>query len=177
MRIIRSFHHNQGTRMSGRVLRWVRGGVLTALLLVTAPLAIASDDDPLQSVRSAWEQAMLAGDARAAAAVFAEAAVQMRPGRATNRGRASIEAGYSDDFEGAAVTAVRMRPAQTDVVRDRVLEHGTFAITWLERAADAAPLELQGRYLLWAHRSAGGDWKIEVEMHTVEPDLVEAQLR
>jgi uncharacterized protein (TIGR02246 family) len=158
-----------------RILQWSGSGLLAALIAIS-PLANASDGDPLLQVRSTWEQAMLAGDARAAASVFAEAAVQMRPGRATNRGRASIEAGYADDFKGAAVTAVRMKPVQTDVAGDRAFEHGTFTITWLARNADATPLELQGRYLLWVRRSEAGDWRIEVEMHTVEPELPEAQL-
>jgi uncharacterized protein (TIGR02246 family) len=148
------------------------------MVIASSPLAaVAGDDDPLHQVRSTWEQAMLAGDARSAAAIFADGAVQMRPGRATSRGRADIEAGYADDFKGAAVTAVRMKPVRTDVTGDRALEYGTFTITWLERAADARPLELHGRYLLWARRSAAGDWRIEFEMHTVETDLTEAQLR
>lgn len=152
-------------------------GMLVAALAVFTSTASARDADPLRDVRTAWEQAMLAGDARAAAALFTEDAVQMRPGRATNRGRAAVEAGYAEDFRAATVTAVRMNPSNTQVEHGRALEHGTFTITWSERSGQSPPLALHGRYLLWARKTAQGHWQIEVEMHTIEPDVPEAQLR
>lgn len=139
--------------------------------------ALASDDrDVLRGVREAWEQAMLAGDARAAAALFTEDAVQMRPGRPTNRGRGAVEAGYAEDFHSAAVTAVKMTPSSTRVRDRRALEHGTFSITWRGVDGERREMTLHGRYLLAAHRQAG-QWHIELEMHTIEPNVPEAQLR
>lgn len=148
-----------------------------ASLVLMGSRADAGESDTLRDVRTAWEQAMLAGDAHAAAALFADNAVQMRPGRPTNRGPAAIEAGYADDFRGAAVSAVHMSPAATHVDNDRALEHGTFTITWTERNKDSAPVALHGRYLLWARQNTPGNWKIEVEMHTLEADVPEEQLR
>jgi uncharacterized protein (TIGR02246 family) len=113
---------------------------------------------------------MLRGDADAAAAVFAEDATQLRPGRPTNVGRVAIAAGYREDFAGALVSAVRMTPSATSVSGDTALQHGTFRITWLERAAGAKSVELHGRFLIAARR-VDAEWRIALEMHT------EAQLR
>jgi uncharacterized protein (TIGR02246 family) len=161
-------------RKSSQFLLWLTLAVATAL--PTAPTALARDDDPLQSVRVQWEKAMLAGDATAAAALFATDATQLRPGRPTNRGRPAIAASYADDFRAATVTAVKMTPAKTTVNHDMAVEHGTFTITWLERADNAPPMGLHGRYLLQARR-ADGRWQLELEMHTIETTVGIEQLR
>jgi uncharacterized protein (TIGR02246 family) len=138
--------------------------------------AVAAEPDVLAGVRAAWESAMLRGDAESAAAVFTPDATQLRPGRPTNAGRAAIAAGYREDFAAALVSAVRMSPSSTRVSADSALQHGTFRITWLERTPGAKPLELHGRFLLSARRVAG-EWRIALEMHTIEPDVPEDRLR
>ena len=119
---------------------------------------------------------MMRADANAAAAVFDEAAVQLRPGRPTSRGRAAIAASYREDLLHSRVSAVKMSRSHTEVTGNSALEHGTFRITWVDRSDASKSAELHGRYLLVARRH-GGTWRLTMEMHTIETDLPEEQLR
>ena len=150
--------------------------LIAALVVSVAPAAAWGAGDVLEPVRASWEDAMQRGDADAAAAVFDEAAVQLRPGRPTNRGRAAIAASYREDLAHARVGAVKMTPSHTEVKGDSALEHGTFRITWIDRSDAGKSAELHGRYLLAARRHRGA-WRLTLEMHTIEADVAEEQLR
>lgn len=149
---------------------------MLAIGSVLAPASAWGEGDVLRELRSAWETAMVRGDAAAAAAVFDADAVQLRPGRPTNRGPAAIAANYREDFTHARVEAVRMTAARTEVNGNAALEHGTFQIRWVDRSDAGKSADLHGRYLLAARR-VGGTWKLTMEMHTLEDEVPEEQLR
>jgi ketosteroid isomerase-like protein len=150
--------------------------VIATVVMSVAPAVCLSQSDVLQGVRASWEVAMVRADANAAAALFDEGAVQLRPGRPTNHGRAAIAASYREDLAHSRVSAVKLTPSRTEEMGDAALEHGTFRITWVDRSDASKSIELHGRYLLVARR-IGGVWKLTMEMHTVESSVPEEQLR
>lgn len=149
---------------------------MLAIGSVLVPGSVCGQGDVLRDLRSSWETAMMRGDAVAAAGVFDADAIQLRPGRPTNRGQAAIAADYREDLTHARVEAVKMTAARTEVNGDSALEHGTFRIRWVDRSDASKSADLHGRYILVARRIEG-KWRLTMEMHTVEGEVPEEQLR
>lgn len=149
---------------------------ILAIGSVLAPGCVWGHGDVLRDLRASWETAMVRGDAVAAAAIFDANAVQLRPGRPTSRGRAAIAAKYREDLTQARVDAVKMTASRTEVTGSSALEHGTFRIRWVDRSDASKSADLHGRYLLAARR-IDGKWRLTMEMHTLESEVPEEQLR
>src|SRR5262245_64926639 len=78
-------------------------GTLAAAALLAAPIrggmvGMTGDEAALRRVADAYAAAVRAGDAGAVAAVFADDAVEMPPGRPAIRGREAIGAYYRELF-------------------------------------------------------------------------------
>jgi uncharacterized protein (TIGR02246 family) len=125
-------------------------------LLVTA--GHAQDKGDIQKLENQLAAALTAGDAAAAAAIYAEDALLMPPDAAPVKGRAGIEQFWKGMAEAAGnvrLTTVEARPLGSEAVA----EVGTWAAT----LKGDKPKELAGKYLiLW--RKAGADWRIAVDI-------------
>src|SRR5512140_3951376 len=80
---------------------------LLACLVLTAGAAFAADPAPkhgLQTVEAAWVNAMLANDAAAVGALYADDAVMVLPGSGAIKGRKAIADAYAGWLKNVKVT-------------------------------------------------------------------------
>jgi uncharacterized protein (TIGR02246 family) len=124
----------------------VRGGMV----------GVAADDAAIRSVADAYAAAMRAGDAPAAAALFADDAVEMPPGKPAVRGRPAIEAYYTGLFRTIRFLDFALSHTEVRSAGDVAFVVGTSRETI---AAGDARHEETGKYLVVLKR-VGGAWKV-----------------
>jgi len=124
----------------------VRGGMV----------GVAADDAAVRGVADAYAAAMRAGDAHAAAAVFAEDAIEMPPGKPPVRGRSAIEAYYAGLFRSVRFLDFTLSHSEVRTAGDVAFVVGTSRETI---AAGDARHEETGKYLVVLRR-VGGAWKV-----------------
>jgi uncharacterized protein (TIGR02246 family) len=123
--------------------------------------------DAIGRARSAFEAALRAGDAVAAATVYADDATLLAPSADLLEGRAAIErfwrTGLETGIAGVELVVLNLR-RQGDVV----LEVGQYA---LHATPDSGgPVVDRGRYLVVHHVEPDGHWRRAAEMFS--PDAV-----
>jgi uncharacterized protein (TIGR02246 family) len=112
----------------------------------------------LTRVSVAYAAAMRAGDAKTAAAVFAEDGTDLQPGAAPVRGRAAIEAYYRGLFATCNFAKFELTETESRIAGDVGFLTGT------TRVAVAGAPEETGKYLVVLKRS-GDAWKVAYAMH------------
>ena len=135
----------------------IRGGMV----------GMAGVDPEIVRVADAFAAAVNAGDARAAAAVFAEDGVEMPADQPAVRGRAAIEAYYRAFFSGPArISNFRLSHAEGRVVGD--LAYLTGASTLVVTAPGGAPPHTQaGKYVVVLRRTSDG-WRVIDAIHNLD---------
>jgi len=117
-----------------------------------------SVDPEVAKVADAFAAAMNAGDAAAAAAVFAEDGVEMPPDHPAVRGRAAIEQYYRGMFGGPVkLSAFRLTHRESTVAADVAYVTGDSTITVTPPGAPS--MEQTGKYVVVLRRS-GGRWLV-----------------
>jgi uncharacterized protein (TIGR02246 family) len=144
--------------------------LLSATLLAGAPLrggmvGMEGPEAGITKVAEAYAAAMLAGDAAAAAAVYAEDAIEMPPGHPAVRGRAAIEAYYRGMFSGCRFTEFTLQTEQTRVSGDVGYAVGLSRVSLTP--AGGPPVHEAGKYLVVLKRS-GGSWKVAYAIHNAD---------
>jgi len=134
------------------------GSLLSAEPLRGGMVGMPSDAAPLQSVAEAYVAAVLAGDAKAVAALFAEDGVEMPPGSAPLHGRAAIEGYYRGLFQSCGFATFALSHAETRILGDYGFIVGTSRQA-LSGVADPRAREETGKYLVILRRS-GAAWKV-----------------
>ena len=88
------------------MIRVFRSALLVCLTLaaLSAPAAEPAPEHGLMTVDSAWVKAMLANDAAACAALYADDAVLVLPGSGAIKGKKAIADSYADWLKGVKVT-------------------------------------------------------------------------
>jgi len=138
--------------------------LFSAALLAGAPLrggmiGMTGGAAPaLQRIADAYVAAMLAGDPKAAAAVFAEDGTDLEPGAAPVRGRAAIEAYYRGLFATCHFVKFELTETESRIAGDVGFLTGT------SRVALAGIPEETGKYLVVLKRS-GDAWRVAYAMH------------
>jgi uncharacterized protein (TIGR02246 family) len=131
----------------------------------TAPAAVpsATHADPA-GVRAAIERnnailidAFVAGDAAAAAALFAEDAVLMLPGIDAIHGRAAIEQALAGAFSAVQYQSIVADIAEVQFFGDYALERGTTVMTY---TAGGQTVTDRGKYMVAWTRGPDGTWLI-----------------
>jgi uncharacterized protein (TIGR02246 family) len=148
-------------------------GWVAAALAAGAPFrggmvgtASVSIDPSVAKVADAFDAAMNAGDAAAAAAVFAEDGVEMPPDRPAIRGRAAIEQYYREMFAGPVkLSAFRLTHREGQVAGEVAYLSGDLKVT--VTPPGAGPLEQAGKYLVVLKRS-GGKWLVADAIHNAD---------
>jgi uncharacterized protein (TIGR02246 family) len=115
-----------------------------------------------------YARALVAGDARAMAAVFAEdgeVVAAAQPGFVS--GRAEIEAYAARRLEGRRYLDAVITTADVGVEGDLAWETGTSRVT--VQHGKTAPVTLTGRYLAVWERGSDGRWRIRVETPVPDP--------
>lgn len=136
----------------------VRKIALAACLVVCAAPAMAQSVADIQKLDDAWAAAFNKGDAKAAAAMYAEDAYVLPNMGEMVHGRAAIEAFFKDatqQISDIALKAVDVQPLGPDAAR----EIGTFTL----KTKDQPPQNVSGKYaVVW--RKIGGQWLLATDI-------------
>jgi ketosteroid isomerase-like protein len=112
----------------------------------------------LTRVADAFAAAMRAGDAKAAAAVFADDGTDMPPGSGPVRGHAAIEAYYRGLFGACRFAAFDLTETESRISGEVGYIAGVARVAVAGRPAES------GKYLVVLKRSAEG-WKVAYAIH------------
>ena len=103
-----------------------------------------------------YRRAVLAGDARAIAATYADDAIELPPGQPAVRGRAAIEQRYRDLCSGMKVTAFTFSHIESTIGGSVAYDVGTYE-QHLARSSGETIID-RGKYVVILKRSQG-EWK------------------
>jgi uncharacterized protein (TIGR02246 family) len=141
-----------------------------------APLAAAAAADPA-GIRQDIEQkiaqrilAFIAGDAAAAAAMFADDGVLMLSGVPQITGRAAIEQALVGFFGAVRYHSVVANVQEVQFFGDYALEMGTTVFTY---EAGGRTIVDRGKYIVGWKREPGGDWKIHRDISNTTSSSVQ----
>ena len=124
------------------------------------------DADPINVARAEieltlrnYQEAMLAGDARRAAAVFAVSAHLLLPDTADIQGRGAIDQAMLSRFAGGRVVDMTMESGEIDVTAGIANQFGRYHQTVRDSAGEEH--EINGRFAIRWIRAADSAWRIE----------------
>jgi uncharacterized protein (TIGR02246 family) len=147
-------------------------GVLRTAALWSAPIrggmvGVTGIDPELSRVADAFAAAVNAGDARAAAAVFAEDGVEMPPDQPAARGRGAIEAYYRQLFSGPVrISNFRLSHADARIAGDLAYLAGTSTLV-VTPPGGAPPQTQAGKYVVILRKTAGA-WQVVDAIHNAD---------
>jgi uncharacterized protein (TIGR02246 family) len=110
----------------------------------------------IAGVRQGYQEALLAGDAAAVAALYTEDAVEMPPHNVAREGRAAIEEAYA---AGLVVAEFTITSKQTEGFGDLAYDMGTWTATMGMEGME--PYQDAGKYLTICEKQADGSWLIK----------------
>lgn len=136
----------------------------------TAPLSTAAAADPA-GIRQEIErnnarliETFIAGDAAAAAALFADDAVLMLPGVDQISGKAAIQQALASFFSFVIYRSIQANVQEVQFFGDYALEMGTTVMTY---EAGGQTFTDRGKYLVAWQRQPSGEWKIHRDVSNV----------
>jgi uncharacterized protein (TIGR02246 family) len=141
-----------------------------------APLATAEAADPagirqvIEQKNAQLIQAFIAGDAAAAAAMFAEDGVLMLSGIPQITGRTAIEQALVGFFGAVKYHSVVANVQEVQFFGDYALEMGTTVFTY---EAGGRTIVDHGKYIVGWKREPGGDWKIHRDISNTTSSSVQ----
>jgi ketosteroid isomerase-like protein len=106
-----------------------------------------------------YQEALLAGDARSAAAVFTPGAQVYLPDTPVIAGRGAIDRIFADGFAGESIIAMEMQLESIDLGTGVANQFGTMSQRF--RDADGAEQEIEGRFAIRWVRAADSAWRID----------------
>lgn len=122
----------------------------------------------IAAANAEFAQALVAGDARAMAAVFTEDGEVIPPmQRGFVSGRAEIEAYNAARLQGRRYLDVAIATVHLEVSGDVAWETGTSRATMQQ--GKLAPVTVTGRYLAVWRRGPDGRWRIRAELPVTDP--------
>ena len=113
---------------------------------------------PIRTVADSFTRAVVAGDARAAAALFAPDGYELPPAQPAVKGRPSIEQRYRAFFSsGVKVTSFTLTPIASSIAGDVAYDVGTYE-QQLSLPDGSAAADI-GKYVVILKRTQG-EWKV-----------------
>lgn len=123
--------------------------------------AVATDVESartaIETANQTFESAILAGDAAAIGALFAEDAILLAPGTEPIEGRAGIESHMAKGLEEMPLTGFTLNDERIEVVGDIAYNTGTYTVE--ATGPDGATISEEGKYLT-VYRNIDGQWLI-----------------
>lgn len=128
-------------------------GVAPLLWACGATPIAPADVDAIDSVRTAYQNAILAGDQAAVLALYADGVVEMPPNMPIRNGKSAIEAAA----EEPQPTTFSLTPVETDGVGDLAYDRGTYAASVMMEGMEQ-PVNDTGKYLALLRKQDDGSW-------------------
>jgi len=159
-----AFLSMQASRWATSALRRWAFSALSAMMLATMvsartveqPPAAAELNAEIVKMADTYRRAVIAGDAKAAAATFTDDATELGPCGPTVKGRAAIEEHYRRMFENVKVTSFTFSHLDATVDGNVGYDAGTYSET--AGPAGTPGMTITGKYLVVLKRGPGG-WK------------------
>jgi uncharacterized protein (TIGR02246 family) len=120
----------------------------------------AEGTDAITAIGDAYVKAVMAGDAKAIAALYTEDAIEMPANEPMIKGRAAILQYYQKELGGGAVTinSFTLRHIETHASGDRGYDVGTYQQSVTPKGA-TGPVTDTGKYTIIVKR-VGGAWQV-----------------
>jgi len=149
---------------------------LVALLVACAAFAAPtlSAKEPvaakhgLQTLDAAWVKAMLANDAEACAALYADDAVLVLPGTPALKGKKAISEAYAGWLKDNKVTDASVSDAHYRSAGETSSGWGAYQVTTVPKAGGAPATEV-GTWCAVAARQKDGSWKYVSDHAALDP--------
>ena len=145
--------------------RLALAGVSLVILTACGPgVAPLTDEDiaALDALRSAYTEAVLAGDADAQAAQFTEDALWLGADAPAIQGRAAIRAAHEPD-PSVTVQEFTITSLEIDGYGDLAFDHGTWSQTYVAEGM-AEPVTVVGKYVTIVRKQDDGSWRWAVDI-------------
>lgn len=142
-----------------------------ACVALSAGAVLAADAAPkhgLATVDSAWVKAMLANDAAACAALYADDAVLVLPGSPAIKGKKAIAEAYAGWLKDVKVTDATVTDAQYRSAGKTSAGWGAWKVTTVPKAG-GAPTTETGRWCAVAAQQKDGSWKYVADQASADP--------
>jgi uncharacterized protein (TIGR02246 family) len=140
-------------------------------VVFTAGAALAADAAPkhgLQTVDSAWVKAMLANDAAACSALYADDAVLVLPGTGAIKGKKAIADAYAGWLKDFKVTEAAVTDNHYRSSGNVSAGWGAFKVTTVPKAGGAPTTEV-GTWCAVAAKQKDGSWKYVADHASDDP--------
>jgi uncharacterized protein (TIGR02246 family) len=142
-----------------RTAAWIAAASLAAAVSVSAQhQQHAGGTDAVKAIANAYVKAVLAGDAKAVAALYADDAVEMPPFEPLVKGRAAIQKYYEKQLAMGKMSRFTLTHLDSHTMGDRGYDVGTYNQSITPQGA-AAAMDDTGKYTVILKR-VGSDWKI-----------------
>lgn len=145
--------------------------VLAGAALVAAPRSAAEPAAPkhgLQTLDSAWVKAMLANDAAACAALYADDAVLVLPGSGAIKGRKAIADAYAGWLKDVKVTDAAVMDTHYRSAGKVSSGWGAWKVTTVPKAGGTPTTEV-GTWCAIATQGKDGAWKYVSDHAAADP--------
>ena len=129
---------------------------------------IAGVRGEIEAANAEFAQALVRGDAQAAASVFADdAEIVPATGRGFVSGRAAIAEYQAKRLQARRYLDVVITTVQLGVSGDLAWETGTNRVTMQQ--GESPPVTVTGRYLAVWERQQDGRWRIQADLPVLDP--------
>ena len=142
-----------------------------ACVALSAGAVLAADAAPkhgLATVDSAWVKAMLANDAAACAALYADDAVLVLPGSGAIKGKKAIADAYAGWLSQVKVTEAAVMDNHYRSSGKVSAGWGAFKVTTVPKAGGAPTTEV-GTWCAVAAQQKDGSWKYVADQASADP--------
>jgi uncharacterized protein (TIGR02246 family) len=147
-------------------------GLLLALALVSngPPAAAqgAAKDAAILAVADAYTKASLAGDVKAIAALYTDDGIELPPNHGPVKGRAAIEAFYTEQMRAAKLTAFSLEHWESRVGADVAFDVGAYRQAL--QPAEGAAMKDTGKYAVIL-KKVGGQWKVAYAIYNSDQPM------
>jgi ketosteroid isomerase-like protein len=115
-----------------------------------------ADIDAIDSIRTAYQNAIQAGDGAAVLALYADGAVEMPPNMPIRNGKSAIEEAAAAEPQP---TTFSLTPVETDGVGDLAYDRGTYSASVMIEGMEQ-PVNDTGKYFVLLRKQGDGSWLI-----------------
>jgi ketosteroid isomerase-like protein len=153
---------------------------LAALLAVTPLLAACAagagpitqaDRDAIDAVRTAFRDAVQAGDVAGMLATYTDDVVEMPPNMPMRSGKAAAEAAASSEPQASEFTLI---PLETEGVGDLAYDRGTFSFM-MSVEGMPEPMTETGKYVVLLRKQPDGSWLMSALIWNSDTPLPETE--
>ena len=135
-------------------------------IIVLATIVRAADDakSTVAKLDGAWLDAYKAADFDRLAALYAEDALVMAPGREPLKGRGAIRNLFAEDFKYVPKRSITLKSLQVDAPSTLLMDSGEYTFDGV--STEGKPVHIVGNYIT-VFKNVDGKWRTAIEIWNV----------